>query len=274
MSDINTPTYKTINITNLDTTDPAPKASPDERQCLEQGIDKGWTCTRVQGHDGSHVPHMANGEECKAFDGGSLRWDTYSVPVAWTFGDPLPEANTNPEAIEGSPEQIADRVQKVTGIPFPEALTSQLADYSVLSDYLVTLCRGLEDTQHLQVKAVEDLNGTILRLTQERNTAYSVHQKDIDMIGERFIQEATDRGYCSAYDDVIESLNSKLNRQLPVREQEYTITRTYTVTVYTTVMARDEDAASEQADDFSDRFTCEDWEVSDQSLEDQEITES
>jgi len=66
-----------------------------------------------------------------------------------------------------------------------------------------------------------------------RETASSkkMHRKDIALISETFINEANERGYCEAYDEVIDKLNRELHCELQTREQEYQITAKYMVTV-------------------------------------------
>lgn len=89
----------------------------------------------------------------------------------------------------------------------------------------------------------------------------------IAAIGERLMQEAESRNWCSEYDEIIADVNSALPGmfQLPVRERDYTVSwsETYTITVHrsATVTARDEenacDLASEmyagEADDYEIR---------------------
>lgn len=66
---------------------------------------------------------------------------------------------------------------------------------------------------------------------------------DIQHIGERLIQEADDRGFCTDFDDVIASLNGKLLIELPTRRKEYVITQVVQVTRSLTVYAKDADEA-------------------------------
>lgn len=77
------------------------------------------------------------------------------------------------------------------------------------------------------------------------------HEHDIIVIGDALIAEATNRGWCSEYDEIIERLNLRLHRSLPERESEYEVTwtETYTVTVSRsgTYTARDADGAVEYA---------------------------
>ena len=71
----------------------------------------------------------------------------------------------------------------------------------------------------------------------------------IAMIGERLLDEAEKRNWCSEFDEIIDDVNAALpgHFQLPTREREYTVSwsETYTVTVRrsATVTARDGDQA-------------------------------
>jgi len=73
------------------------------------------------------------------------------------------------------------------------------------------------------------------------------HEQDIERIGERLIQEAEQRDWCSEFDRVVNELNGSLHISLPTRSQDYDVTLTYTVTVNWSVNARDEEAAISQA---------------------------
>ena len=98
-------------------------------------------------------------------------------------------------------------------------------------------------------KAVEHLDEAYdLSLTREQKLR-DRHRQDISLIGTTFIKEADDRGYCEAYDEVIDALNKELHYELETREQEYEITAKYMVTVtYTTTakcLSDAEDTANE-----------------------------
>jgi hypothetical protein len=86
-----------------------------------------------------------------------------------------------------------------------------------------------------------------------RETASSkkMHRKDITLISETFINEANERGYCEAYDEVIDKLNKELHCELQTREQEYQITATYIVTVIHNTSATSQADAEENANSMS-----------------------
>ena len=85
----------------------------------------------------------------------------------------------------------------------------------------------------------------------------------IEAIGQRLIEEAEKRNWCSEFDEIIADVNASLPGpfQLPVRERDYTVTwsETYTITVHrsATVTARDEENACDLA---SEMYTGEAYE--------------
>lgn len=101
----------------------------------------------------------------------------------------------------------------------------------------------------------------------------------IETIGQRLIDEAEKRNWCSEFDEIIDEVNAALPGpfQLPTREREYNVSwsETYTITVqrHATVTARSEenacDSASElysgEADDYEirDAISCGNYEFSD-----------
>lgn len=101
----------------------------------------------------------------------------------------------------------------------------------------------------------------------------------IETIGQRLIDEAEKRNWCSEFDEIIDDVNGSLpgHFQLPTREREYNVSwsETYTITVRrsATVTARSEenacDSASElysgEADDYEirDAISCGNYEFSD-----------
>jgi hypothetical protein len=80
-------------------------------------------------------------------------------------------------------------------------------------------------------------------------------ERDFNTYAERIKQEAIDRGWCSNYEDVMESIKTELEvAEIPDREREFEVswTEVYTVTVFrsTTVNALDADDAQSQAEDY------------------------
>jgi hypothetical protein len=70
-------------------------------------------------------------------------------------------------------------------------------------------------------------------------------RRALELIGDRLIEEANNRDWCSIYDDVIESLNGQLPSgwELPVRSKNWDVTVEFTVRLVTTVTAQDDDDA-------------------------------
>lgn len=91
--------------------------------------------------------------------------------------------------------------------------------------------------------------------TTETATARKRHRDDIETIGERLIEEAKDRDWCSVYDEIIDDLNHKLYVELPVRSRNYTVRVQATVTFEVEV----EDQTSES----DARETAREWIESD-----------
>lgn len=83
-------------------------------------------------------------------------------------------------------------------------------------------------------------------------------QRAVELIGERLMQEADKRGWCSEYDSFVDDINGELPHgfELPVREREYEVRWTQTVTVNVdmtaTFTASDEDEAISMARDWCD----------------------
>lgn len=80
-------------------------------------------------------------------------------------------------------------------------------------------------------------------------------ERDFNTYAERIKQEAIDRGWCSNYEDVMESIKGELEvAEIPDREREFEVswTEVYTVTVFrsTTVNAADAEDAQSQAEDY------------------------
>ncbi|WIN00023.1 hypothetical protein ACTOB_003698 [Actinoplanes oblitus] len=80
----------------------------------------------------------------------------------------------------------------------------------------------------------------LLRDSHEQQRA--VHEADIALIGGRLRDEATERGWCSIYDRVVQELNQQLTIPLPVRERlfyfDFALAATVTATALTPAGAR------------------------------------
>jgi hypothetical protein len=111
---------------------------------------------------------------------------------------------------------------------------------------------------------VQELKDALIATTVDRNywqtnagNSRRNHQSDIKMIGEALIEEANNRGWCDDYDKFVGSLNGRLSITLEERSHDYEVTATFIVTVSTTISARDEDDANDQAGDMDlSSFNC------------------
>ena len=111
---------------------------------------------------------------------------------------------------------------------------------------------------------VQELKDALIATTVDRNywqtnagNSRKNHQSDIKIIGEALIAEAESREWCDDYDKFVGSLNSRLSITLEERSHDYEVTATFIVTVSTTISARDEDDANDQAGDMDlSSFNC------------------
>ena len=72
----------------------------------------------------------------------------------------------------------------------------------------------------------------------------------IQELKDALIEEANERDWCDMYDKFVSRLNSQLIVNLEEREREYEVQATFIITVSTTIKARDEDDANDQAGDM------------------------
>jgi hypothetical protein len=80
---------------------------------------------------------------------------------------------------------------------------------------------------------------TSLRETQRlHDLSMNKHVADIERIGQRLIEESNDRGWCNEFDEIIEEMNVDLNVPLPVREKDFELSVTFTVTGSRSVTVR------------------------------------
>lgn len=72
-------------------------------------------------------------------------------------------------------------------------------------------------------------------------------ETDFNLVAERILEEAENRGWCSEYESVVDSIQGRLRRgQMLTRTRDYTVAFSVSVSVN----ARDEDAAEETARDI------------------------
>lgn len=108
---------------------------------------------------------------------------------------------------------------------------------------------------------IYDLWQTHQRANREQARANEISEKAwkcLEIIGERLIQEAENRGWCEEFDRIIDEVNDELPGAfaLPMRQHEYEVTWTQTVTVNVdmsaTFTARSEEEAEEMARNWDD----------------------
>lgn len=117
-----------------------------------------------------------------------------------------------------------------------QALEERLAEAGKLAEYARS---GWLDAQ----EQVERYRVSYTNMCEYRDAAQRQHREDIQRISDTLTQEATDRGWCSEYDELVNSLNRYLHVELETREKDYYVS--YTVTVRVTACG--EDAAREMA---------------------------
>ena len=84
------------------------------------------------------------------------------------------------------------------------------------------------------------------------------HESDIRIIGDALLYEADQRDWCDDYDKFVAGLNNQLKVALPMRESEWSVTLTYSVTVTRNFMATDRENAIEKMEsefDLDDHMT-------------------
>jgi hypothetical protein len=106
---------------------------------------------------------------------------------------------------------------------------------------------------------IEKLNATVSSLETDRqfyldrlDRAKADHRADIARIGNKLMEEAEDRGWCSEYDDIVDDLNRNLSVELPTRSKDYTVTVRLNVEI--TVDAQSEEGARSAAHDIARRL--------------------
>lgn len=112
-----------------------------------------------------------------------------------------------------------------------DPLQARIAEQDAIIDGLSTAARNIH----------RDLDTANERLEQTQ----SRHHADITGIGERLIEEAQDRGWCSDYYTIVDQLNKQLTVELPVRELDHEVEADIRVTIR--IKARGENDAEDRA---------------------------
>lgn len=114
------------------------------------------------------------------------------------------------------------------------------------------------------------------RLQKELVLSMERHRRDVATIGSALIDEANERGWCSQYDDFVDTVNGDLHNKLPVRNKPYVITQTYRVVRVLHVEESSADNAADHADTMSraDDIERDGWRVEDIELLEQTTEEN
>ena len=132
--------------------------------------------------------------------------------------------------------------------PFPSSITSEepTMEPVITPPTSVTLSNEPRTTLASVQLELDEVRADRQRYVELAERHREQHRADIAKIGARFNQEAEDRGWCSEYRDVIESLNAELTIELEGQVRPYAVTLTYSVTVHCTVDAVDADEAADE----------------------------
>lgn len=130
-------------------------------------------------------------------------------------------------------------------------------------DYIISLesaARQLALFEAGHAELLSKIDDLETRLRQ----AHANHELDIERIGERLMEEAENREWCSVYDEVINDLNRRLNVELPTREREFTVEVDVSGTVRVTVTTSTENDAIELAREMINFYH---WDTNDSDVE-------
>lgn len=109
-----------------------------------------------------------------------------------------------------------------------------------------SLCQHVYDLENRVVK----LTNQVTAAEEAAASARRAHHKDIEIIGDRLILEAEERGWCSVYDDVIAELNNDLRFPLTEREHDYEVEFEVTARLTVNLSGTTSDAVIEHAEDM------------------------
>lgn len=100
----------------------------------------------------------------------------------------------------------------------------------------------------------------LLEITERNNKFVDAAHRALQIVGQRLLDEAEQRGWCAEFDEIIDDVNSELPAgfELPTRVRnfvvEVTVTGTHTTTTTVTVEAKSEDEAQSMVDDDPDSY--------------------
>lgn len=164
---------------------------------------------------------------------------------------------------------------------------SELADlefHAPDSPDLYGMVRDLINPPDPRDEEITTLRAKVEELTSRIDENFSRHRRDIDLIGERFSQEAVERDWCEEAERIINGLNENLHIELmlPCREKEHRVRVNgylrvpFSYTVELTTAETDEDNLIQQANEevgdvsISRLRECADWynaEISDDEFD-------
>lgn len=101
------------------------------------------------------------------------------------------------------------------------------------------------DILQLENDEVAELRAEVARLNTEVVNTHTAHQKDIEIIGARLLEEAESRDWCEDYDYIIGELNGGLTEKLAQRERNFSIDVRVSYSMSFSVRATSEEEAEE-----------------------------
>lgn len=161
----------------------------------------------------------------------------YTYVVDFTKAVPAFGATTTPVSL-AKPVSLVKRPPTAAETLEEISVQARLDQANALSVELRAAV-SLAEAEAVQLRVELCRAQELLRSAQQRNsTLREAHEQDIERIGRALIEQADSRDWCSEYDEIVKSLNRRLNVPLPTREKDYTVT--FTVTVSVTAVGRDE----------------------------------
>jgi hypothetical protein len=130
-----------------------------------------------------------------------------------------------------------------------------VGDFVLFSQEHLTIRNLLQRFARLREESVADKK-RLAELTLQLGRSGESHRRDIQIIGQRLIDESDERGWCDEFDRIIEEVNTELLVELPTRMREFEVTVTLSVTASetVTVTARDQDAAHEMVSNDANSY--------------------
>ena len=185
----------------------------------------------------------------------------FTVPVWHTEQEQAPTAPGLPAAVPFEVRRAFITYDNSYLVVRPVLVTSGVAyeEFTVLlpaehqGDWGKILTRQLRGP--VPADEYDELVAKLAEMTQHRDTlarrateARANHVGDIGVIGKALRDEADERDWCDDYDNFVQEVNKHLHVELPVREHDYVVTATFSVTLRYTVSAQSEDDAREMGE--------------------------